>query len=175
MVMARVGELKLRADPVRVQQTKKAAWNKARSEEDADFYTAGYSGRSMSDFIEALLSAGVSTVIDVRENPVSMYKPEFSKRNLEASLAAVGIEYVHERSLGVPRDIRSRAVEGDRDAIWEWYDSEVVDSFCTNLDTFFNMANHPVALLCTELDPTSCHRHRLALALERNGLRGYDL
>jgi hypothetical protein len=29
--------------------------------------------------------------------------------------------------------------------------------------------------MCTELDPQECHRHRLCLALEHMGLRGFDL
>lgn len=159
---------------MRAQLDQKAAWNRSRSESDADFYTIGYSGRTMPEFISALKSAAVETVVDVRQNPVSMYKPEFSKRNLASALAAEGVAYLHESALGVPRDIRSRALEGNgRDGIWLWYDENVVSSL--NLNRFFNFASHPIALLCTEIDPTSCHRHRLALSLERSGLRGYDL
>ena len=39
----------------------------------------------------------------------------------------------------------------------------------------FGVADHPVAFMCVELDPTACHRHRLSLALEEQGLRGFDL
>ena len=33
----------------------------------------------------------------------------------------------------------------------------------------------PLALMCVELDPHECHRHRLCLALERAGYRSFDL
>lgn len=72
----------------------------------------------------------------------------------------------------MPCEVRVQAIEtGTREAIWSWYDENVTFS----LDSFFNVADHPIALLCVEIDPTSCHRHRLALSLERSGLHGYDL
>jgi uncharacterized protein (DUF488 family) len=172
MTLARVGELHLPSASVKIQAARKNEWNEERSAQDADFFTISYAGRSLGDFISALKDAHISTVIDVRQYPVSMYKPDFSKRNLEASLVGAGIGYWHMPALGVPREVRVRAVEtGSRDAIWEWYDDNVV----FNLHSFFNVAEHPIAMLCVELDPFSCHRHRLALSLERSGLRSYDL
>ena len=174
--MPKVGELKLPTDSITVQVSKKAEWNEVRSLEEADFFTIGYASRTLADFVAALKSAGVSTVVDVRQFAVSMYKPDFSKRNLQTALEAEGIEYVHLPEMGVPREIRGLALgQPDRDRIWEWYDANVAVEYRRNLHTFFNGAEHPVAFLCVELDPTSCHRHRLALALEDHGLRGYDL
>jgi len=79
--------------------------------------------------------------------------------------------------LGVPRDVRGKAIEtGNRDVIWAWYDENVVPEFAGgNLHTFLNAFEHPVALMCTELDPHECHRHRLSLALEGLGMKGFDL
>jgi uncharacterized protein (DUF488 family) len=172
--MARVPDLQLPNDPLDVQHQNKADWNEARRLVQADFFTVGYMRRDIRAFLAVVAAAGVSTVVDVRHTPVSMYKPDFSKGNLSRHLEAVGIAYLHMRNLGVPRDIRSRAAgKSTRDAIWEWYDEHVIPSL--SLHAFFNSADHPVALLCMELDPTACHRHRLALALERLGLRGFDL
>lgn len=124
-----------------------------------------------------LRSAGVATLIDVRDTPVSMYKPEFSKQNLARHLGAKGIDYLHLPHLGVPRDIRARAAEAqDRDVIWDWYDSNVAERHITrNLTEFLNMADQPIALMCLEQDPTSCHRHRLSIRLEQYGLTSFDL
>lgn len=103
-----------------------------------------------------------------------MYRPELSKKNLAAALEEYEIDYMHLPELGVPRDVRGEAIEaGTRDPIWEWYDRWVAAPL--SLHTFLNFAEHPVALMCTEADPTECHRHRLSLALEEKGLRGYDL
>jgi uncharacterized protein (DUF488 family) len=161
-----------------VQESNKAAWNGERTRDDADFFTIGYMRRTIDDLIEVLHMAGVGCVVDIRFTPVSMYRPEFSKRNLETRLESEGIWYLHIPDLGVPRDIRGLAAEaGTRQAIWDWYDAEVAGPMIgKNLHSFLNATDgHPMALLCVELDPTACHRHRLALALERRGLRGFDL
>ncbi len=152
-------------------------FNQSRDPESATFFTFGYSGRSIRDLIGVLKEAGVQTVVDIRFSPVSMHRPEFSKRNLRAELDHEGIEYLHLRQLGVPKDIRDRAYyQGDRAVIWEWYEDHVVSRFVErNLHWFFDGANHPVAFMCVEADPTTCHRHRLAMALERHGLPCFDL
>ena len=169
--------MKLPTDSVRVQNEKKAAWNESRSIDTADFFTIGYVGRNKEQFLELLKSAGVASLVDMRANPVSMYKPDFSKGNLKRFLEEHDIQYFHQASLGVPREIRAKAVgQPNRDVIWTWYDSQVVDRVAgRNLHWFFNALEHPVALMCTELDPTSCHRHRLALALEGHRLQSFDL
>ncbi len=105
-----------------------------------------------------------------------MYKPDFSRSNFQRILEGAGLEYLHTPQLGVPRDIRARAIAtGNREVIWDWYDEIVVKPFLQkNLHEFMNL-NHPVALMCVEADPTECHRHRLFQALEDNGLQGFDL
>lgn len=169
--------MKMPTESVAVQVSNRDLWNSERSYNDADFYTIGYSGRDIDGFVDALVRAGVRTLLDIRHTPVSMYKPDFSKQNLKRALNERGILYMHDSGLGVPRDIRGRAAgTGTREVIWDWYDAEVVPKFASrNLHWFFNSIEHPVALMCTEIDPTSCHRHRLAVALERQGLRFFDL
>ena len=141
----------------------------------ADFFTVGYEGRSTGDLIAALRDAGIRLLLDIRHSAVSMYRPELSKRNFCELLAREGFEYLHVPQWGVPRAIRAQAIEaGTREPIWEWYDENVVASF-VDLHSFMNGFEHPVALMCTEIDPHECHRHRLSLALEGMGLNGFDL
>lgn len=175
--MAQANRLKLPSKTPKQQAENKARWNRYRSADEADFFTIGYSGRSTDILFETLIKAGVRTLADVRQNPVSMYRPELSKNNLRRELERLEISYMHLPDLGVPRDIRAKAIEsGTRDVIWTWYDEYVVDPYLgNNLHQFFNAIEHPVALMCTELDPQECHRHRLFLALESKGLRGFDL
>ena len=174
--MAGSSELRLPSDSKKIQLQKKADWNQERSSTDADFYTIGHASRTLPDIVEILVQAEVASVIDVRRDTVSRHKPDFAKRNLEPALQAVGIDYHHKPELGVPREIRGLTVgQADRTAMWEWYDANVVGEFRSHLDVFFDKITQPVALLCLEIDPTACHRHRLALALEQSGLRGYDL
>lgn len=160
----------------RARAQSKALWNEARSAEHADFFTVGYEGRTTQDLFATLRASGVQSVLDIRFNPVSMYRPELSKGNLQAGLERSGISYFHLREWGVPRDVRARAIEsGSRDTIWDWYDEAVVTpNFRRNLHRFLNLG-YPVAMLCMECDPTECHRHRIFMALEAQGLRGFDL
>lgn len=175
--MSQIRPLVLPTDPASVQLQNKALWNEARSQERADFYTISYAGRTIANVIEVLRSASVATLVDVRHTPVSMYKPDFSKANLRRHVEAAGFRYLHFPHLGIPREIRRQAIgKENRNDLWEWYDRCVVNQFIgTNLHYFLNSADHPVALMCVEIDPTSCHRHRLGLALERLGLKGFDL
>jgi uncharacterized protein (DUF488 family) len=175
--MPHSNRLNLPSSPAKRQIQNKVTWNNARSIEDANFFTIGYSGRKLEEIVAVLECHAVRTLVDIRQNPVSMYRPELNKNNLSRSLLNRGIHYLHFAELGVPRDIRAKAIEtGTRDVIWEWYDHNVVTTFLgNNLHMFLNVFEHPIALMCTEIDPKECHRHRLSLALEQMGLKSFDL
>ncbi len=159
------------------QKQSKLSWNSEHCTSAPDFYTIGYSGRTINDFIDVLRNAGVATLVDIRFAPVSRFKPEFSKNNLKRSLENNGIAYLHRPDWGVPRDIRAFSIgKQTREDIWIWYDANILPNVAKrNLDEFFNSMEHPVAFMCVEYDPTECHRHRLFLGLERLGLIGCDL
>ena len=57
-------------------------------------FTIGYGTRPLPQFIDTLQSHGVAYLIDVRSQPYSRYKPEFSKKALAAALKKAGIQYV---------------------------------------------------------------------------------
>jgi len=176
-VMPQKNRLSLPSAPVRDQVLGRTRWNESRSLEDADFFTLGYSGRKTEELISIMVAAGVRTLVDIRQHAVSMYRPELGKSNLGRLLEAHGIAYLHLPGLGVPRDIRAKAIDsGSRDVIWNWYDEFVAaPAVGHNLHWFLNSFELPAALMCTEIDPHECHRHRLSTVLESHGLRGFDL
>jgi len=174
--MPQANRLTLPSAPRRQQVDNRAIWNDSRSPQGADFFTIGYAGRTIKEILNLLDANRVRTLADIRQNPVSMYRPELSKNNLKRIVEQHGLRYAHLPELGVPRDIRAKAIDrGARDIIWEWYDRHVVKTYLGNLHRFLNGVEHPVALMCVEIDPRECHRHRLFLALEQKGLRGFDL
>jgi uncharacterized protein (DUF488 family) len=175
--MPQAHRLNLPSASPKQQIENKCNWNDARSAEQADFFTFGYTGRKTDEIMAALVLRGVRTVVDIRQNPVSMYRPELSKNNLARLVRQHGMAYAHCPKLGVPRDVRAKAIEtGTRDVIWDWYDEHVIASFLgRSLHLFLSEFEHPVALMCTEIDPQECHRHRLSLALEQLGMKGFDL
>lgn len=175
--MPQANRLKLPSASAKQQAENKILWNEARNSRSALFYTIGYTGRRLDEFLGLLLDHEVQTLVDIRQYPVSMYRPEMSKNNLKRAVEACGMIYTHVPQLGVPRDIRAKAIEtGTRDIIWKWYDEHIIAHYIgRNLHRFFNTLEHPVALMCVEIDPHECHRHRLSLALEKRGLTSFDL
>ena len=62
-------------------------------------FSIGYEKARLTDVVAALLAAGVKTLIDVRDRPISR-RPGFSKRQLAAGLEEAGIHYVGLKALG---------------------------------------------------------------------------
>ena len=166
--------IQLPEEPLDVQIFNKTMWNLQRIG-DYDFYTIGYAKKTIEQFLELLKATGVKTLLDVRKNPVSMFKPEFNKENIGKILKKNGIKYVHYPELGVPEEIRGElAKTGDYERFFEWYDENVIITLLEE-SVDLEAVSYPIAIMCVELDPTKCHRHRIALALEKRGLRGIDL
>jgi len=164
--------IELPEEPIEAQLHNKIMWNLHRMD-NCSFYTIGFAKRTVNQFLELLGAKNVRTLVDVRRNPKSMFKPEFNKENLENVLKGNKIEYIHYPEMGVPEDIRRKLAEAeDYEWFFKWYD----DNILPNLGNInLGAIARPVAIMCVELDPTKCHRHRIALALENQGLRGYDL
>jgi ParB/RepB/Spo0J family partition protein len=172
--------LELPEESVSEQIIGKTLWNVEQAERagiEWDFYTIGYSQKSIRQFIDVLKSRKVSTLVDIRHDPISMYKPDFSKENLRRALEADGIAYVHIPDLGVPREIRAHlAKTANWEGFFKWYDANVVPRLENGLmEQLRTTAKPPIAFMCVEQNPTKCHRHRVALALGEEGLKGADL
>ena len=138
-------------------------------------FTIGYEGAKMGDFLAALTSAGVEQVIDVRALPLSR-RPGFSKSTLAASLAEVGIDYVHLKALGTPKPGRDAAKKGDRATLEAVYAGqlELPEAQAQAARMLELAAGKRSALLCFERDPAMCHR-TLLLAAEGQGAEVVDL
>lgn len=129
-------------------------------------FTIGYEGATVAELITALQAAGVTRLIDVRALPLSR-RPGFSKASLAASLAEVGIAYVHLKALGTPKPGRDAAKKGDV-ATWRAVYAEQLElpeaqaQAAAMLDL---AADQPSALLCFEREPEHCHRSLLLAAV----------
>jgi uncharacterized protein (DUF488 family) len=126
-------------------------------------FTIGYEKARLMDVIAALKSAGVATLIDVRDRPQSR-RPGFSKRQLAAGLEEAGIRYVGLKALGTPPEGR----EANRKRQWEKF-WQIVDEKLATAEAEHALAEAaaiasktPTCLLCYEADPRICHRSRVA-------------
>jgi uncharacterized protein (DUF488 family) len=123
-------------------------------------FTIGHSNVALEDLLGLLRQHDVEAVADVRSVPWSRYVPHFSAKALGAALAGRGIDYV---PLG--RELGGRPAGG------EFYDEQghvlyarlaASPAFQTGLDQVVAAARTSrIALLCSEEDPSRCHRHLL--------------
>ena len=129
-------------------------------------FTIGYEATTMAEFLNALDSAGVKRVIDVRALPLSR-RPGFSKTPLKAALAEVGIDYVHLKALGTPADGRSAARAGKQAALELIYAGQLnLPEAIVQAEQMKELAaERPSALLCYEREPAQCHRSLLLNAV----------
>ncbi len=129
-------------------------------------YTIGYEGSNVADFLATLRAVGVTTLLDVRELPISRRKG-FSKSALGEALRAAGIAYQHERLLGSPRNVRHRLkATGDMTAFLSDYEVHIAQQ-AGLLDDLAATLSGNVALMCYERDSRHCHRRVVARELGR--------
>ncbi len=129
-------------------------------------FTIGYESTTMGEFLDALKSAGVARVIDVRAVPNSR-RPGFSKTPLRHALAEVGIEYVHLKPLGTPANGREAARAGRVDDLKRIYAAQLdlPEAIVAAEQMRELAAEKPSALLCYEREPAACHRTLLWRAI----------
>jgi uncharacterized protein (DUF488 family) len=121
----------------------------------------GYEGRDIEGFVDELVTAGVSLLVDVRLTPISR-KPGFSKTALSRALAGAGIAYHHRRELGNPKPNRAGFAGSAQDL------SAARATFAAHLrhpdaqqaiEALVTAAESArVAVLCFEADQQRCHR-----------------
>ncbi len=129
----------------------------------AKLYTIGYEGTRIEDFVRTLLDAGISTLLDVREVPISR-KKGFSKGILRETLDANGIRYVHLRGLGDPKPGREAARAGNYDLFRKIFTRHMkTPAAQMELHIAGSLAQEATAcLMCFERDHCECHRSIVA-------------
>lgn len=165
--------IEISKDTLENQIHNKTMWNLKRSTK-YDIYTIGYEKRSINQYIELLKVASIKTLIDARKNPISQYKPDFNRDNLKKILQNNNIKYIHLPELGVPTEIRKQlTINSNYEWFFNWYDDNVIPILNNKAPELEKMV--PIAFMCTEFDPTKCHRHRIALWFEKRGQKTLDL
>lgn len=129
-------------------------------------FTIGYEGTTVSEFIAALIKAGVKRVVDVRALPLSR-RPGFSKSPLRAALDEADIEYIHLKALGTPAEGRAAARAGRHADLERIYSGqlELPEAIGQSAQMLELAREKPSALLCMERDPAHCHRTLLLKAV----------
>ena len=134
-----------------------------------NLYTLGYQGVDVDSYVQKLKAAGVGIVADVRETPWS-HKRSFCKNVLSSELSKAGIEYVHVKSAGNPKENRRTAINM-ADCLRRYKDylrdnpAGVVDLL--QVVRTAAARNLPVCLTCFERDVHDRHRSILVDAMRK--------
>lgn len=122
-------------------------------------FTIGYEKATQAEVIAALKNARVERVIDVRAVPQSR-RPGFSKNILANGLAEHDIGYVHLRALGTPPEGREAARKHDLATLDRVYSGQLEQpEAIVQVEQMLELARErPSALLCSEHEPSGCHR-----------------
>jgi uncharacterized protein (DUF488 family) len=120
----------------------------------------GHSNHTFEHFASLLSGYKVDCVVDVRSSPWSRFAPQFNQEALGPALAARGVDYVF---LGTEL--------GGRPEAGELYDDEGHVDYGAVADTGLFKAgigeleacarDRRVVIMCSEEDPTDCHRRLL--------------
>ena len=134
-------------------------------------YTIGHSNHTLEAFLALLARHGIAQVADVRRSPYCEYAVQFNREALQESLQQAGVQYHYlgDTLGGVRGNARHRST--DFGALYEAADES--PEFREGLSEVEALAERgPVAIVCAEGDPTSCHRHWIvARALAERGAR----
>ncbi|WP_296756427.1 DUF488 family protein [Roseiflexus sp.] len=132
-------------------------------------FTIGYEGRSLENYLNALIRNGIRVLVDVRNNPVSR-KPGFSKRQLERICRNVDIEYRHFPDVGIAPELRKGLkLQEDYDELFGAYRREVLPATVSTQQEILNILQQyrRIALTCFEAQSQRCHRYHLAEAISK--------
>jgi uncharacterized protein (DUF488 family) len=123
-------------------------------------WTVGHSNQPADELVELLRGQEIEVLADVRSQPYSRHNPQFRRENLRASVEQAGLRYVF---LGTEL--------GGRPPEPELYDAKgharydlvaQTERFQAGLERLLTgAATYRVAIMCSEEDPSRCHRRLL--------------
>jgi uncharacterized protein (DUF488 family) len=131
-------------------------------------FTIGHSTRALGQLVALLHKNDIQLLADVRTAPGSRRLPHFNRLDLERTLAADGIRYVHLPELGGLRKPRADSPNaGWHNSSFRGYADYMQEpTFWEALDGLVALAEHStVAIMCAEAVPWRCHRNLIADAL----------
>lgn len=129
-----------------------------------DVYTIGFTKKTAEVFFEALASAGIRNLIDIRLNNTSQLAGFAKASDLPYLLEKIcGIQYSHEPLLAPTREILDDYKKNKSD--WENFERRFMDLMAergieNELDK--NIFKEPAVLMCSEHIADQCHRRLVA-------------
>ena len=137
-------------------------------------YTIGYESKNIEEFISQLKTNNIATLVDVREIPISR-KKGFSKTIFSEFLNKNGIEYIHLKKLGSPKNLRNE-LKQDKNytSFFEKYLGYLKLHRDIINDLYKIILEKNCCIMCYESLPSRCHRKIICNEIEKidgNGLK----
>ncbi len=122
-------------------------------------WTIGHGTQSFTELEQRMNPYEISVLVDVRSRPYSKHAPDFTRRALEALCEEAGIGY---RWLGAT--LGGKPDDGPVGPERPGFDESI--------EELIELAESaPTAILCAELEPSTCHRSKIvAAALDERGV-----
>ena len=121
-------------------------------------YTIGYEKRDIEEFIEILKANNIDLLLDIRERAWS-YKKDFCKTRLGNKLKRKGIQYIHIREAGNPKEYRQKAnTIHECLLLYKEYLKRTESGLSEIKSVVANNGFNNVCLMCFERDSELCHR-----------------
>ena len=140
-------------------------------------FTIGYEGISFEEYLNRLIKNDVKTLVDVRNNPVSM-KFGFSKKTLKLFCENLNIEYIHIPEVGIKSEFRqSLKDQSDYDNLFEGYKQKTLKETKAYQQKILGILKNKrrIALTCFESDVFKCHRSCLAESIIKTSEWKFEL
>ena len=130
------------------------------------FFTIGYEGKDIDQFLNALVSNYIDLLIDIRRNPFSM-NFIYIKDALRKKLKDAGIDYLHIPELGIESEERKNLkTKADYERLFAKYrqDLPIKGVYINRIIELGT--DKRIALLCFEADCNFCHRGEVAKVIK---------
>jgi uncharacterized protein (DUF488 family) len=124
-------------------------------------FTIGHSNQPTEAFLDLLRQHAIDVVVDVRSSPFSRFVPQFNKNELQRAVREAGFQYIYlGRELGGRPDPESDLIDDEGHAIYGLIAE--TDEFLGGVTRLREgISRFRVAMMCSEEDPTDCHRRLL--------------
>lgn len=128
---------------------------------NSTLYSIGHGQKTQEEFISELKSFDIQFLVDVRSSPYSKWVPYFNQGVIEKWLGINGIRYAYMGNYIGGRPINDSCY--DEQGYFDYMKMANVPDFEIGIRRLVN-ANEKqcrVAIMCSESDPSECHRSKL--------------
>lgn len=131
-----------------------------RSKTDGRLFSIGHSNHTLETFIELLRQYQIEVLVDARSHPYSRFAPHFDAPTLKDAVIGARIKYIFMgKELGGRPDADEFYDAEGYVLYWRVAESPVFLDGIGRLEK--GISKYRVALMCSEEDPSACHRRLL--------------